>query len=150
MHDIHNVEDQRDQKPQKNSGCRVICWRPGTVIGGPVFYDIADTEAVFRWYRELLPALPEEPSGWIGIMVIEPDPALPEGLWGRTVCGRTEDERPVAVLAEHCESQAGRLDESHHAWARSAGSARLPPADAAPHLTGVHHEDVLESHGRGG
>ncbi len=32
----------------------------GTVIAGPVLYDIADTEAVFRWYRDLLPALPEE------------------------------------------------------------------------------------------
>ena len=59
----------------------------GTVIAGPVFYDIADTEAVFRWYRELLPALPEELGGWIGTMVIEPDPALPEELWGPTVCG---------------------------------------------------------------
>jgi hypothetical protein len=26
-------------------------------LPGPVLYDIADTEAVFRWYRELLPAL---------------------------------------------------------------------------------------------
>jgi FAD/FMN-containing dehydrogenase len=59
----------------------------GTVIGGPVFYDIADTEAVFRWYRELLPALPEELSGWIGMMVIAPESPLPEELWGRKVCG---------------------------------------------------------------
>jgi FAD/FMN-containing dehydrogenase len=59
----------------------------GTVIAGPVFYDIADTEAVFRWYRELLPALPEELSGWIGIMVIPAGPPFPEELWGRTACG---------------------------------------------------------------
>ena len=59
----------------------------GTVIAGPVFYDLADTEAVFRWYRELLPALPEELSGWIGVMVIAPGSPLPEELWGRKVCG---------------------------------------------------------------
>ena len=27
----------------------------GTIIGGPVLYDIADTAEVMRWYRELLP-----------------------------------------------------------------------------------------------
>ena len=59
----------------------------GTVIAGPVFYDLADTEAVFRWYRELLPALPEELSGWIGILVIAPGPPFPEELWERKVCG---------------------------------------------------------------
>jgi len=59
----------------------------GTIIGGPVFYDIADAEAVFRWYRELLPALPEELSGWIGTMVIPPGPPMPEELWERKVCG---------------------------------------------------------------
>jgi FAD/FMN-containing dehydrogenase len=59
----------------------------GTVIAGPVFYDIADTEAVFRWYRELLPALPEELSGWIGVLVIPSGPPFPEELWERKVCG---------------------------------------------------------------
>ncbi len=59
----------------------------GTVIAGPVLYDIADTEAVFRWYRELLPALPEELSGWIGVMVIPSAPPFPEELWGRKACG---------------------------------------------------------------
>ena len=34
----------------------------GTIIGGPVLYDFADTAEVMRWYRELLPALPEELS----------------------------------------------------------------------------------------
>jgi FAD/FMN-containing dehydrogenase len=59
----------------------------GTVIAGPVLYDIADTEEVFRWYRELLPALPEELSGWIGLIVIPSGPPFPEELWGRKTCG---------------------------------------------------------------
>jgi len=58
----------------------------GSVIGGPVFYDIADTETVMRWYRELLPRLPEELSGWIGVLVIPPGPPFPEALWGRKAC----------------------------------------------------------------
>jgi FAD binding domain len=59
----------------------------GTVIAGPVLYDIGDTDAVFRWYRELLPALPEELSGWIGTLVIPSGPPFPEELWGRKSCG---------------------------------------------------------------
>jgi FAD/FMN-containing dehydrogenase len=59
----------------------------GTIIGGPVLYDIADTAAVMRWYRELIPSLPEELSGWIALLTIPPAPPFPEELWGRKACG---------------------------------------------------------------
>jgi FAD/FMN-containing dehydrogenase len=58
----------------------------GTIIGGPVLYDIADTAEVMRWYRELLPALPEELSGWLGLITIPPAAPFPEELWGRKAC----------------------------------------------------------------
>ena len=58
----------------------------GTIIGGPVLYDFADTAAVMRWYRQLLPLLPEELSGWIGLITIPPAPPFPEELWGRKAC----------------------------------------------------------------
>ena len=59
----------------------------GTIIGGPVLYDLADTAEVMRWYRELMPSLPEELSGWIGLLTIPPAPPFPEELWGRKACG---------------------------------------------------------------
>ena len=59
----------------------------GTIIGGPVLYDLADTTEVMRWYRELLPSLPEELSGWIALLSIPPAPPFPEELWGRKACG---------------------------------------------------------------
>ena len=59
----------------------------GTIIGGPVLYDFADTAEVMRWYRQLLPSLPEELSGWIGLMTVPPAPPFPEALWGRKACG---------------------------------------------------------------
>jgi len=59
----------------------------GVIIGGPVLYDLADTAEVMRWYRELLPTLPEELSGWIGLLTIPPAPPFPEELWGRKACG---------------------------------------------------------------
>ncbi len=58
----------------------------GTIIGGPVLYDIADTASVLRWYRELLPSLPEELCGWLGLITIPPAPPFPEELWGRKSC----------------------------------------------------------------
>jgi FAD/FMN-containing dehydrogenase len=57
-----------------------------TIIGGPVLYDFADTGDVMRWYRALLPSLPEELSGWIGLITIPPAPPFPEHLWGRKSC----------------------------------------------------------------
>ena len=59
----------------------------GVVVGGPVLYDFEDTAAVMTWYRELLPALPEELSGWIGLLTIPPAPPFPEALWGRKAVG---------------------------------------------------------------
>ncbi len=58
----------------------------GTIIGGPILYDFEDTPTVMRWYREILPALPEELSGWIGLITIPPAPPFPEELWGRKSC----------------------------------------------------------------
>ena len=59
----------------------------GVIIGGPVLYDIADTAEVMRWYRELVPSLPEELSGWIALLTIPPAPPFPQELWGRKACG---------------------------------------------------------------
>jgi FAD/FMN-containing dehydrogenase len=55
----------------------------GVIIGGPVLYDIADVEDLFRWYRDLLPSLPEDTNGWIGVAEIPAAPPFPEQLWSR-------------------------------------------------------------------
>jgi FAD/FMN-containing dehydrogenase len=59
----------------------------GTVVAGPVLYDLADAPDVMRWYRELLPSLPEELNGWIALLTVPPAPPFPEELWGRKTCG---------------------------------------------------------------
>src|ERR1039457_5392786 len=58
----------------------------GMIIGGPVLYDLADTPGVMRWYRDLVPSLPEELSGWIALLPPPPPPPFPEELWGRKSC----------------------------------------------------------------
>jgi FAD/FMN-containing dehydrogenase len=59
----------------------------GTIIGGPILYDMGDTPEIMRWYRALLPSLPESLSGWLGLLTIPPAPPFPEELWGRKACG---------------------------------------------------------------
>lgn len=59
----------------------------GIIFGGPVFYDLDDTQAVMQWYRELLPSLPEELNGWLALLTVPPGAPFPEALWGRKVCG---------------------------------------------------------------
>jgi FAD/FMN-containing dehydrogenase len=59
----------------------------GVIVGGPVLYDLADTPEVLRWYRELVPTLPEDLSGWFALLTIPPAPPFPEELWGRKACG---------------------------------------------------------------
>ncbi|WP_336713417.1 FAD-binding oxidoreductase [Arthrobacter sp. USHLN218] len=58
----------------------------GVVIGGPVFYDLADTDAVMRWYRDYVPAQPGELNGWIGVTRIPAVPLFPEELHDRPSC----------------------------------------------------------------
>jgi FAD/FMN-containing dehydrogenase len=58
----------------------------GDVIGGPVLYDLADAPEVMRWYRHLLPTLPESLSGWLGLLTVPPAKPFPEHLWGRRAC----------------------------------------------------------------
>jgi FAD/FMN-containing dehydrogenase len=63
------------------------CHDVGNVVAGPVLYDIADAGDVMRWYREMQPSLPEEVSGWLGLITIPPAPPFPEDLWLRKACG---------------------------------------------------------------
>ena len=63
------------------------CHDVGTVVAGPVFYDLADTAEVLRWYRELQPSLPEELNGWFALLTVPPAPPFPEHLWLRKACG---------------------------------------------------------------
>ena len=99
----------------------------GTIIGGPVMYDLVDTADVMRWYRELLPSLPETLSGWLGLATVAPAPPFPEELWGRKVC-----------LIMWCYTGPHDRAEEVLAPVRSYGS---------PLLTGLHPMpfDVLQS-----
>ena len=62
------------------------CHDVGTVVAGPVLYDVGDTGDLLRWYREVQPSLPEDINGWFALLTIPPAPPFPEELWLRKAC----------------------------------------------------------------
>lgn len=106
----------------------------GTIYGGPVLYDLADAGEVLRWYRELLPALPVELSGWFGLLTVPPAPPFPEALWGRKVCGIVwcwtgpldQAEAATAPVREHGAPLVVGLHEMPFSTLQSAFDALYP------------------------
>ncbi|HKC78343.1 MAG TPA: FAD-binding oxidoreductase [Gaiellaceae bacterium] len=54
------------------------CHPASTVLAGPVLYDIDDAADVMRWYREFVPAQPDELGIWYGLVTVPPGPPFPE------------------------------------------------------------------------
>jgi FAD/FMN-containing dehydrogenase len=65
---------------------RFRCHDVGTVDAGPVIYDLGDAADVLRWYREFMPAQPDELNGFFAFLSIPPGPPFPEELHLRPVC----------------------------------------------------------------
>jgi FAD/FMN-containing dehydrogenase len=63
------------------------CHGVTTVQAGPVLYDIGDAGELLRWYRDFMPAQPEELGGFFAFLSIPPGPPFPEELHLRKVCG---------------------------------------------------------------
>ena len=81
----------------------------GEIVGGPVLYDIDDTEEVFRWYRDLVPGLPDELNGWIAVMEVPSAAPFPEEMWARKVCG-------LARCAGSCGATQDRATGRTRCW----------------------------------
>src|SRR5438477_2961071 len=58
-----------------------------TLYAGPMFYDIDEAADVLKWYREFLPAAPNDLSGFFLFATVPPGPPFPEDLRMKKVCG---------------------------------------------------------------
>jgi FAD/FMN-containing dehydrogenase len=58
-----------------------------TVIAGPTLWPLEAATDVMRWYREFLPAAPEDLNGFFAFLVVPPAPPFPEHLHHQTMCG---------------------------------------------------------------
>ena len=62
------------------------CQPVTTVLAGPTLYSLDDTADVLRWYRDFMPAQPDELSGFFAFLTVPPGPPFPEELHMRKVC----------------------------------------------------------------
>ncbi|OFW72414.1 MAG: oxidoreductase, partial [Actinobacteria bacterium RBG_16_68_12] len=58
-----------------------------TVVGGPTFWALEDTEQVLAAYREFLPVTPRNVTGFFVFHTVPPGPPFPEEIHLRKVCG---------------------------------------------------------------
>jgi FAD/FMN-containing dehydrogenase len=61
------------------------CHPATTVLAGPVLYDLDDAADVLTWYRDFVPAQPDELGIWYGLVSVPPGPPFPEELHLRRV-----------------------------------------------------------------
>ena len=58
-----------------------------TVLAGPMLWELERAPEMLRWYRDFLPAVPEDFYGFFAFMRVPPVPIFPADLHGKNVCG---------------------------------------------------------------
>ena len=58
-----------------------------TVYGGPMLWEMEHAAEVLRWYRDFLPAAPDDLNGFFAFLRVPPAAPFPEDLWDRAMCG---------------------------------------------------------------
>jgi FAD/FMN-containing dehydrogenase len=58
-----------------------------TVGVGVTVWPVGQTPEVLRWYREFLPAAPEDVYGFFAVLAVPPGPPFPEEIHGQKMCG---------------------------------------------------------------
>jgi FAD/FMN-containing dehydrogenase len=58
-----------------------------TIFGGIMLWDLPQAREIMAWYREFLPAAPDDIYAFVALMNVPPAPMFPEDLHGRPVCG---------------------------------------------------------------
>ncbi len=57
------------------------------LYGGPMLYDISETEDVMKWYRKLIKDAPDDLNGFFAFLTVPPGPPFPEYLHLKKMCG---------------------------------------------------------------
>ena len=57
-----------------------------TVYAGPIFWDIGHARRILQWYREFLPAAPEELCCFPGLKTVPSTDPFPREIWGKRIC----------------------------------------------------------------
>ena len=57
------------------------------VMAGPTLWPMEQAADVMRWYREFIPAAPEDLNGFFAFLTVPPGPPFPEHLHLKKMCG---------------------------------------------------------------
>lgn len=57
------------------------------IYGGPMLYELSETEDIMKWYRKLIKDAPEDLNGFFAFLTVPPGPPFPEHLYLKKMCG---------------------------------------------------------------
>jgi FAD/FMN-containing dehydrogenase len=58
-----------------------------TLYGGPMLWDIDESERIMKWYRDYIKTAPDELTGFFAFLTVPPGPPFPENLHNKKMCG---------------------------------------------------------------
>jgi FAD/FMN-containing dehydrogenase len=59
----------------------------GTIVGGPMLYELEDAPRVMAWYRDFIGHAPEDLGGFFAFLTVPPGPPFPEALHMKKMAG---------------------------------------------------------------
>jgi hypothetical protein len=57
------------------------------IYGGPMLWELSETEEMMKWYHELIQKAPDDLNGFFALMTVPPGPPFPEHLHLKKMCG---------------------------------------------------------------
>ncbi len=58
-----------------------------TIYGGPMLWELDESEEVLRWYQDFIKKAPDELNGFFAFLTVPPFPPFPEHLHLKKMCG---------------------------------------------------------------
>jgi FAD/FMN-containing dehydrogenase len=104
-----------------------------TVVGGPTFWALEDTDELLAAYREWLPSAPRNVTGFFNFHTVPPGPPFPEEIHLRKVCG-------IVWCVDASDDEAEKAMAPMLAVAKPLmqGAARMPLRDLNSAFDGLY------------
>lgn len=63
------------------------CHPISTVYGGPMLWELSDSEEIMKWYAKMIKPAPDDLNGFFAFLTVPPGPPFPEQLHMKKMCG---------------------------------------------------------------
>jgi FAD/FMN-containing dehydrogenase len=106
------------------------------VVAGPTFWNLDRSEEILAWYREFLPAQPDELNGFFAFLTVPPVDLFPEHLHLQKMCavvwcyaGSEEESRELFAPVRELQPDLDGIMELPFPALQSVFDALYPPGD---------------------